>query len=104
MAEFIEREALQNALQRKQAGPANKRYTEGWNDCIMRVKSMVHSAPAADVATVIRCRDCENWNTAEMSYFGTKCRCERFSLVGYSENYTLPNDFCSYGERRSDEN
>ena len=52
MAEYIEREALQAALLRKKAGVADRRFTEGWNDCLLRVKSMVHSAPAADVAPV----------------------------------------------------
>lgn len=49
MAEYIEREALQAALMRKRCGVANQRYTEGWNDCLLRVKSMVSKAPAVDV-------------------------------------------------------
>lgn len=53
MAEYIERNAMQTALQRKKAGAANGRYTEGWNDCMMRVKSMVSCFPAADVAPVV---------------------------------------------------
>lgn len=53
MAEYIEREALQEALQRKKSGVADRRYTEGWNDCLLRVKSMVHSAKAADIAPVV---------------------------------------------------
>lgn len=56
MAEYFEREALQNQLLHKQYGFANKRYTEGWNDCLMRVKSMVSCAPAADVAPVVHGR------------------------------------------------
>ena len=52
MAEYIDRDQLQTALARKKSGPADKRYTEGWNDCLMRVKSMVSTAPAADVAPV----------------------------------------------------
>lgn len=52
MAEYIEREALQAALMRKRCGVANQRYTEGWNDCLLRVKSMVSKAPSADVAPV----------------------------------------------------
>ena len=66
------------------------------------IYSAIDNAPTVDAVEVIRCRECEYWNTEEKSYFGTKCRCERFSLVGYSENYMLPNDFCSYGERRTD--
>ena len=52
MAEYVSKETLQEKLNRKKAGPANKRYTEGWNDAILMVKSMIHSEKAADVAPV----------------------------------------------------
>ena len=52
MAEYVSKETLQAKLNRKKAGPATKRYTEGWNDAILMVKSMIHSEKAADVATV----------------------------------------------------
>lgn len=53
MAVYIDANALQAQLERKKVGIANQRYTEGWNDCMMRVKSMVSKAPAADVAPVV---------------------------------------------------
>lgn len=53
MAKYIDSGAFQAALVRKQCGPANQRYTEGWNDCLLRVKSMVSKTPAADVAPVV---------------------------------------------------
>ena len=53
MAKYLDSEAFQAALVRKQCGPANQRYTDGWNDCLLRVKSMVSKAPAADVAPVV---------------------------------------------------
>nr|DAF77606.1 MAG TPA: DNA-directed RNA polymerase subunit [Caudoviricetes sp.] len=53
MAKYLDSGAFQAALVRKQCGPANQRYTEGWNDCLLRVKSMVSKAPAADVAPVV---------------------------------------------------
>ena len=52
MAEYLSKETLQEKLNRKKAGSANKRYTEGWNDAILMVKSMIHSEKAADVAQV----------------------------------------------------
>ena len=52
MDKYINQQTLQNALERKQCGPANQRYTDGWNDCLLRVKSMVSKAPAADVAPI----------------------------------------------------
>lgn len=45
MARAIDADYLMERLNRKKAGPANKRYTEGFNDCLMRVRSMVHSMP-----------------------------------------------------------
>ena len=45
MARAIDADYLMERLNKKKAGPANKRYTEGFNDCLMRVRSMVHSMP-----------------------------------------------------------
>lgn len=45
MARAIDADKLMEQLQKKKAGPANKRYIEGFNDCLMKVRSMVHSAP-----------------------------------------------------------
>lgn len=102
MTEYIERDALQATLVRKQCGPANKRYTEGWNDCLMKVKSMVSSAPAADVAPVVRCKDCKHCrelnrkNRAEEAYADGILWCRNQS------DGVWPDDFCSYGERKED--
>lgn len=52
MDKYISKETLQKKLNRKKAGPANKRYTEGWNDAVLIVKFMIHSEKAADVAPV----------------------------------------------------
>ena len=45
MARANDADYLMERLNKKKAGPANKRYTEGFNDCLMRVRSMVHSMP-----------------------------------------------------------
>lgn len=53
MSRCIDADALQAQLERKKAGVANQRYTEGWNDCMMRVKSMVSTAPTVDAVPVV---------------------------------------------------
>ena len=45
MSRLIDADSLQAQLERKKAGVANRRYTEGWNDCLMRIKSVVSKAP-----------------------------------------------------------
>ena len=68
MAEYLSKETLQEKLNRKKAGPANKRYTDGWNDAILMVKSMIHSEKAADVASVRHGR----WIEPPRLYYGAK--------------------------------
>lgn len=54
--EYIERGALLEQLNKKKAETGKMRYTEGFNDAIMRVRSMVDSASTADVAQVVHGR------------------------------------------------
>nr|DAG74402.1 MAG TPA: Protein transport protein SEC23, Small coat, vesicular transport, Cytoplasmic [Caudoviricetes sp.] len=56
MSRCIDANALQAQLERKKADIANQRYIEGWNDFMMRVKSMVSKAPTIDVAPVVHGR------------------------------------------------
>ena len=56
--DLISRSALMEQLLRKRPEPASMRYTGGFNDAILRVRSMVHSAPAVDAVPVVRCQDC----------------------------------------------
>lgn len=45
MPRYIDADELMNGLNRKKAGPHDRKYTEGFNDALMRFRSMVHSAP-----------------------------------------------------------
>ena len=97
MDKYINQQTLQNALERKQCGPANKRYTEGWNDCLMRVKSMVSAAPIIDAVPVVRCEDCVRWDDDPDTYGADGVP---KGLCMKSFETTLSDDFCSYGERK----
>lgn len=57
------------------------------------VKRVLAQAPAEDVVEVVRCKDC-------LFYFPPFCNRPK-----NKPNHThgiLPNDFCSYGERRDE--
>lgn len=66
-----------------------------------RVKTLLLRQPAADVAEVVRCRDCKMWekqNVFEHSDTGRMrrggyCRCSRFTRY--------EDDFCSSGEHQT---
>ena len=89
MAEYIEKQTMQAKLNRKKAGPANKRYTEGWNDAILMVKSMIHSEKAADVAPVMHGRWlCVDTDTEQFFL------CNRCKKKEYWESNYCPNCGC----------
>lgn len=110
MAKYIDSGAFQAALVRKQCGPANQRYTEGWNDCLLRVKSMVSKAPAADVAPVVH----GQWDDSGRYTFpggGTAVRCTECGCALTESEYHLNNwNYCPVcgakmdSERKDNEN
>ena len=53
MSRCIDADALQAQLEHKKAGVANQHYTEGQNDCMMRVKSMASKAPTIYAVPVV---------------------------------------------------
>ncbi len=74
MAEYIERDKAIEAVRSDPMGGLN-------------YKRILTDIPAADVAPVVRCRDCREF--AKASHW-----CESF------DNPTGEDDFCSYGERK----
>ena len=51
--------------------------------------------PTADVADVVRCKDCK--------HFGRDMGHGKHDCKKYEMPYCLENDYCSYGERRTDD-
>ena len=81
MAEYIERETYRKRLAD----------LEGWcqdlrKPGLKQALEMFDEIPAADVAPVVRCKDCRKFKTYAC----------RMVASGY-------DDFCSYGERKDDE-
>lgn len=58
------------------------------------VNMIIDRTPAADVAEVVRCKDCEYY-TREMIGDSLECTCNCFSgMINIS-----PDSYCSYGEK-----
>lgn len=58
-------------------------------------KRLLADMPSADVAPVVRCKDCKYWQDNNDGYPHEECR------WGHGETPDA-NDFCSYGERRGE--
>ena len=93
MAEYIEREAISEEIRKYYyKNPPNSSYGEGFDRGLDRAQRAILDAPAADVALVVRCKDCKYWQDNNDGYPHEECR------WGHGETPDA-NDFCSYGER-----
>lgn len=82
MAEYIEREALLDSICYETCGIAFC----GATNCAFMAK--VCSAPVADVAPVVRCKNCRSYNKPKTGW------CE----VHLDREH--PDDYCGYGKRK----
>ena len=65
-----------------------------------RVKTLLLRQPAADVAEVVRCKNCK-WFADNNG--GEWYGCQMFQVVRITpEGAPKPDDFCSYGERKEE--
>ena len=86
MAEYIEREALCKILENWRDAHADVDDEQGCG-LLEDVIWEVDAQPAADVAPVVRCKDCKHYD------IGGSC-----IICGFQSR--KPDDFCSYGERK----
>ena len=99
MSEYIEREVVLKAIVDEQTeshvGWGNAGYEIGYHNGLTMAKSIGLTAPAADVVAVVRCKDCRYSDEAYINERG-------FTICPASGMEITDDDFCSYGERRSD--
>lgn len=84
MAEYIEREAALDSLLIEMCG-------SGYQS---RAMSAIRLLPAADVAPVVRCKECRKRGTPDCAMW-YQC-----SVCGGQWSWETNDGFCSYGERR----
>ena len=88
MAEYIEREALIREIERREALMVGDKLVS-----VDAMKSFIKNRPAADVAQVVRCKDCE--------YFGLNDENVPYCLNPFGLDDPEPNGFCNYGIRKN---
>lgn len=105
MAEYIEREALQKLFNEVSTSLLCKKElakdTEHMVRAFLMVTEMIQDAPPADVAPVVRCKDCK-YRTWFVPGYGCGNFESPFYKVADEDDaiMTKPDDFCSYGERK----
>ena len=90
MADYISREAALKDFESCNAENPN------WTPT--RVKTLLIRQPAADVAPVVRCKDCEHARDLGFQ-FGSLVH-ESWFCIYNGPHTTGANDFCSHGQKR----
>lgn len=96
MAEYIEMKKLEEAFDNADPDVCES-YADGhsdWGFGMENVRDVIRGVPAADVAPVVRCKDCAYSILYEDSE-GLYCTniCNLLTRV-------MDDDYCSYGERK----
>lgn len=100
MARLIDAETLLKKIQDTAEGLADcDQQNAAWALRKYAVRDIM-DAEAVDAVEVVRCRDCKQWGDVT---FGNVCRRWSAPLAGM-KNCTKPDDFCSCGERKENEN
>ncbi len=101
MAEYIDRDAVYTAFANACTDVLERAseiyYIAGFS--YEHVIEILDNIPAADVAPVVRCKDCK-WfaNNNGGEWFG----CWLFNEIrAVPEDSPTPDDFCSYGEKKT---
>lgn len=97
MAEYIDRKSLIDEFDRLGLGEhsfVERVFSDG-------VRTIIAGIPAADVAPVVRCKDCKYYRVGAMLAPNKFC----FRLKHPAEDRPIgynfaPDDFCSHGERK----
>ena len=72
---------------------------EKYKAFVRRVLNDRNLIPAADVAPVVRCKDCKHFNHKRMECENEAISTDHEGGAQYSLNF-WSDDFCSYGERK----
>ena len=93
MSRYINANAFDERV-RIAVGFAEEELTDDFKDGVSCTLELLKTQPTADVVEVVRCEDCVYWEQAT----DNSGNCNRaFERTAYD------TDFCSYGERREDE-
>ena len=95
MAELIDRNVLLKVLIHRVKGNEDNHIVLGTNNALALVEEWVRSIPTIDAIPVVRCKDCKH-----LGFKGLGDGVRNRKMVGIIK----PDDFCSYGERKDNEN
>lgn len=99
MAEYIDREVCLSILRAK----ANMAVLMDAAPYFEKAAQMLEKLPAADVAPVVRCKDCKSCRKLNRKDRIEEAYADGVLWCTNQSDGVWPDDFCSYGERKGGE-
>ena len=96
MSDYIDRKALIDATEKTQFTMShfpNKDQCDGANMARLTFAKIFRIIPAADVAEVVRCKDCKYWNPYKSHHYKGHF-CDVVTL------FVQENEYCAWGKRK----
>lgn len=103
MSDYIKRENAVSAFRRLEDDDWNQGTMTTWARAFGEAADMLECATAADVVEVVRCKDCEWYEIAQLKADGTDDRRYKPSLCTLLGQTRNPTYYCADGERRGKE-
>ena len=98
--EYIDREVVSEGIRKYYyKNPPNSSYQEGFDHGLDKAQRVILNAPVADVAEVVRCKDCKWYSElacGEGELLGSQGWCNEVMARPMPSN-----GFCSFGEREN---
>ena len=101
MDDLISRQAVFDELKGLYIAPPKITNDMVWDSAIDTATDKVKDLPSIDAVEVVRCRDCKHWVKDGNDSYGYAMFCKANCSLG-GQGIKKPNDFCSYGERKTD--
>ena len=100
MAEYIDRVAVEKFIE---DGLNNPDVTKRFGHDAIEIMAEIHYMPVADVAPVVRCKDCKYYREGRVLAPNKFCfRLNHPTEPGKIGNNFADDDFCSHGVRRNE--
>lgn len=99
MSDYIKREDAIELCAEAQGRASTKSELKG----ISRIWQKLLKLPPAEAVEVVRCKDCEFWDKCDENILNGGICDEWSDFEDSIINYTKPDDYCSFGERKDEE-
>ena len=102
---LIDANVLKAGLDNLEVSGGHVYYRKGMDDVLHKfLPSFIDEQTTVDAVEVVRCKDCKHYRARGTHGNSAKWDCKKLMCCRSANISVKPDDFCSYGERRGENN